>query len=38
MDKPIMRIYDYDNSEINNFNVVNMTSIIVFDKKFYQRL
>jgi len=36
MDKPIMRIYDYDNSENNNFNVVNMTSIIVYDKKFYQ--
>jgi len=35
-DKPIMRIYDYDNSKESDFDVMNMTSIIVHNKKFYE--
>ena len=34
-DKPIMRIYDYDNIEVNNFNTTNMSPIIIHDQNFY---
>ena len=35
-DKPIMRIYDYDNVESNNFNTTNMSPIVIHNKKLYQ--
>ena len=35
-DKPIMRVYDYDNVESNNFNTTNMSPIIIHNKKLYQ--
>ena len=34
-DKPIMRIYDYDNVEVNNFNTTNMSPIIIHNQNFY---
>ena len=30
-----MRIYDYDNVEMNNFNTTNMSPIIVHNKNYY---
>ena len=36
VDKPIMRIYDYDICESNGYNTSDMKPIIVYDKKFYQ--
>ena len=36
-DKPIIRIYDYDTSELNNFNITNMDPVIIYNTKFYIR-
>ena len=36
VDKPIMRIYDYDICESNGYNTSDMKPIIVHNKKFYQ--
>ena len=38
VDKPIMRIYDYDTSEWANFNTSTIDPIIIHNKKFYHKL
>jgi len=34
--KPIKRIYDFDLVENRNFNTTDLTSIVVYDKRFYE--
>ena len=34
--KPIIRLYEYNIMEANNFNTTDLTPIIVHDKKYYE--
>ena len=36
IEKPIMRIYDYDASIENLYNITNLPFVIIYDKNFYQ--